>query len=375
MPIRWSASLLLCAVAPSLLAQTPENAERTTVGGYGEVHYTNLSGPKTPGSISLARFVVYLGHQFSDRIAFRSEVEVEDAKVEGGEDGGEVALEQAYLDYSLSDRTTLRAGLVLAPLGIVNELHEPPSFNGVARPGFDHDVLPTTWRELGIGAVGTLPLAGGLAYRVYLLNGLRADGFSADEGIRGGRQEGKNASFANPSITGRLEYGRPGLKLGGAFWYGGSANQDSTLGEGVFDAPFLVLSADVRFDRGPLMLRGVVARVGIRDAGAINARYGAGVASRIEGGYLEAAYNLLHLAAPGSGQRLNAFVRHERYDTQAAVPAGGVRDPALARRTTTFGLSYKPLWNVVFKGDYQLRRNRGGVAQDDVLALGIGYQF
>lgn len=372
--LRLACAFSLLLAAP-LAAQDPETEERTTVGGYGEVHYTNRSGPNSPGNISLARFVVYLGHQFSDRIAFRSELEIEDAKVEGGEDGGEVALEQAYLDYTLSDRVALRAGLVLVPVGIVNELHEPPTFNGVERPGFDHDVLPTTWRELGLGAVGTLPLAGGLAYRVYLLNGLTADGFSADEGIRGGRQAGRNASFANPSLTGRLEYGRPGLKLGGAFWYGGSANQDSTLGDGAFAAPFLVLAADARYDRGPLMLRGVVARISVKDAEEINARFGQGVGRRIEGGYAEVAYNVLHLFAPGSVHRLNAFVRHERYDTQAAVDDGTTRDAALARRTTTFGFSWKPLWNVVFKADYQLRRNRAGAGEDEVLALGAGYQF
>ena len=374
MPLCWRAAVLLILAAPTV-ARSQEPEARTTIGGYGEVHYTNLAGPHTPGEVTLARFVVYLGHQFSDRIALRSELEVEDAKVEGGEDGGEVSIEQAYLDYTLSDRVTLRAGLVLAPLGIINELHEPPSFNGVERPGFDNDVLPTTWRELGVGAAGTLPVAGGLTYRVYLLNGLKAEGFSAAEGIRGGRQEGKEASFANPSVTGRLEYGRPGLKLGGAFWYGGSANQDSTLGDAAFAAPFLVLSADARVDRGPLTLRGVVARISIKDAEEINARFGAGVGRRIAGGYAEVAYDLLHLLAPRSAQRLNAFVRHERYDTQTAVADGTTQDPSLARRTTTFGLSWKPPWNVVFKGDYQLRRNRAGVSEEEALALGIGYQF
>jgi hypothetical protein len=371
-PAAIALSLLLAA---SLAAQSQDTEERTTIGGYGEVHYTNRSGPDSPGTISLSRFVLYLGHQFSDRIAFRSELEVEDAKVEGGESGGEVAVEQAYLDYTLSDRVTLRAGLVLVPVGIVNELHEPPTFNGVERPGFDHDVLPTTWRELGLGAAGTVPLAGGLSYRLYLLNGLTADGFSAAEGIRGGRQEGKSASFANPSLSGRLEFGRPALKLGGAFWYGGSANQDSTLGQGALAAPFLVLAADARYERGPLILRGVAARISIADAARINARFGRGVGQRIDGGYAEVAYNVLHLIAPGSGHRLNAFVRHERYDTHAAVPAGTVDDPALARRTTTLGLSWKPLWSVVFKADYQFRRNRAGAGEAEVLAFGAGYQF
>src|SRR5437763_1341404 len=233
--VRWG---LLVVMAPCPL-QILAAQERTTVGGYGEVHYTNPTGPKTPPVVNLARFVVYLAHTFDDRLAFRSELEVEDAKIEGGQAGGEVSLEQAYLDYRLGDWITLRTGLVLPPVGIINETHEPPTFNGVGRPGFDHDVIPTTWREIGLGAVGTITGGSGLAYRVYLVNGLR----------------------------------------------------------------------------------------------------------------------------------------HERYDTQASVPAGVTRDRSLARRITTFGVTYKPTWNTAFKGDYALLRNAAGVGESEVLSLGVGYQF
>jgi len=369
--LRW---VPLCAVvtAPEL----PLGAqERTTLGGYGEVHYTNATGPATPGAVNFARFVAYLAHTFSDRIALRSEVELEDAKVEGGKAGGEVGLEQAYLDYRLTDWLTLRTGLVLVPVGIINETHEPPTFHGVDRPAVDHDLLPTTWREIGVGAVGAVPGVTGVSYRVYLVNGLRADGFSAGEGIREGRQEGRQASFANPSVTGRLEWARPGLKIGGSFWYGGSANADSVLGTGSFAAPVALVSADARYDVGAASFRGVVANISLSDAAAIDARYTTTVGSRMAGGYLEGAYDLLHALAPASPQRLSAFVRHERYDTQADVPAGVTRDASFARRVTTLGLTYKPTWNTAFKGDYQWFRNAGGAGEHEVLSLGVGYQF
>ncbi len=368
----------LVALLASVATLRPGGAaaqERTTIGGYGEVHYTNRTGPETPGTVDLKRFVLYLAHTFNDQIAFRSELEVEDAKLEGAQPGGEVALEQAYLDYRLSDALTVRSGLVLPPVGIINETHEPPTFNGVDRPGFDHDVIPTTWREIGVGAVGRVPGVEGLSYRVYLVNGLRSAGFSAAAGIREGRQEGREATFANPSFTGRLEWARPGLKLGGSFWYGGTANADSALGKGAFAAPITLLSADARYDVGAFLFRGVAASIWVSDAEAINTRYAVAVGSRIAGGYLEAAYNLLHALAPASSQKLNAFVRHERYDTQAAVPAGTARDETLARRITTFGLAYKPTYNTAFKGDYQLLRNKAGTGEADVLSLGIGYQF
>ncbi|HEY3279320.1 MAG TPA: hypothetical protein VGJ83_02320 [Gemmatimonadales bacterium] len=364
-------ALLACLTLPFTLAAQ----ESTTVGGYGEVHYTNPSRPNTPAEVNLRRFIVYLAHTFNDRLAFRSELEVEDAKVEGGSAGGEVALEQAYLDYRLSDRLTLRTGLVLPPVGIVNETHEPPTFNGVDRPAFDHDVIPTTWREIGVGIVGTLPVAEGLGYRLYLVNGLRADGFSDDAGLRGGRQEGREATFANPSLTGRLEWVRPGLRVGGSFWYGGTTGADTLLGTGTFDAPVALLSADVRYERGGFALRGVVATIGVSDADTINGLYGTAVGSRITGGYIEGAYDVLRLLSVGTSQRLNAFVRHERYDTQAAVPAGTTRDQGFARRITTFGLAYKPTFNTVFKGDYEVRRTVAGTGEGETLRLGVGYQF
>src|SRR2546428_4312953 len=362
----------LVLIAPCPL-QNLAAQERTRVGGYGEVHYTNPTGPKTPAVVNLARFVVYLAHSFDDRLAFRSELEVEDAKVEGGQAGGEVDLEQAFLDYRLADWITLRTGLVLPPIGIINETHEPPTFNGVDRPGFDHDVIPTTWREIGLGAVGTMPGGSGLAYRVYLVNGLRADGLSAGEGIREGRQEGREASFANPSMTGRLEWARPGVKIGGSFWYGGTADTNSAVGTGTFGAPVALLSADARYDSRPFAVRAVVATISVSDAEVINATYGQSVGSRIAGGYLEGAYDLLRLFAPASSQKLNAFVRHERYDTQASVPAGVMRDRSLARRITTVGVTYKPTWNTAFKGDYRLLRNAAGAGESEVLSLGVGY--
>jgi hypothetical protein len=370
------AALPFTSTRAAQVAAQESDEERTSIGGYGEVHYNNRSGPDTPGIVNVARFVLFLSHQFNDRIAFRSELEVEDAKVEAGHDtAGEVSVEQVYLDYMFSPAATLRAGLLLAPIGIINETHEPTTFHGVERPAFDTDVIPTTWRDIGVGLVGQIPGASGLGYRMYLLNGLVASEFTAEQGIREGRQEGQLASFANPSLTGRLEYGRPGLKVGASFWYGGSANQDPALGTGTFDNAVALVSADARYDIGPFMFRGVVANVSIADAEAINAAFASQVGSRIAGGYLEGAYNVLSKLAPASTQQLSAFIRHERYNTQASVPDGVTRDDAFARRITTFGLTYKPVYNVAFKGDYQLRRNRAGVGEDEQLSLGVGYQF
>jgi hypothetical protein len=366
-----TAGVFLVAIAPSVVGAQ----ERTTVGGYGEIHYTDSTGLGNPPTVDVKRFVVYLAHTFTERIALRSELEVADAKVAPRGSAGEVEVEQVFLDYRLADWLTLRTGLVVTPVGILNETHEPPTFNGVSRPAFDQDVIPTTWREIGVGVLGTVPWVAGLSYRVYLVNGLRAAGFSAEGGIREGSGEGQNASFANPSLTGRLEWARPGLRIGGSFWYGGTANGDSVLGIGSFAAPITLVSADARYDIGAASFRSEVATIGVRDAAAIDQRYGTAIGSRLGGGYLEAAYNLLAVLAPSSSQKVNAFVRHERYDLQAGVATGTTKDASLARRITTFGLTYKPTWNVVFKGDYQLVRNQAGVGEHEIFCLGVGYQF
>jgi len=183
--------------------------ERTTVGGYGEVHYSNPTGPKTPPVVNLARFVVYLAHSFDDRLAFRSELEVEDAKIEGGRRAGRSRSSRPTSITALRTGSPLRTGLVLPPVGIINETHEPPTFNGVDRPGFDHDVIPTTWREIGVGAVGTIAGGSGLAYRVYVVNGLRADGLSAGEGSgRDARRGARPASRTRPSPAGSSGHAR-----------------------------------------------------------------------------------------------------------------------------------------------------------------------
>lgn len=360
-------TILLLARVGGLAAQ-----DRTTLGGYGEIHYVNPSDA-TP-QVNVKRFVVFLGHHFSDRLSMRSELEVEDTKVAGGSAGGEVALEQLYIDYRLGAGATLRSGLVLVPIGILNETHEPPSFNGVARPAFEHDVIPTTWREIGMGSYGALPLEG-FSYRAYLVSGLLASGFTGAEGVRDGRQEGRQASFANPSFTGRLEYARPGLKVGGAFWYGGTSGGDPLLGIGAFAAPVLMVALDARWDGGPFAARALVGNVAVPDAGRVNSAYGTDAGRRMAGGYAEVSVNVLRLLAPASRARLPAFVRHERYDTHAAVPAATPRNGEYARRITTVGVSFLPVTPVAFKGDYSIERTAAGSNERQVLSLGVGYAF
>jgi hypothetical protein len=360
-------------------AGTEASEESTSVGGYGEVTYVEPEGP-TKGVVDVARFVVFLEHEFTPQLSFVSELEVEHTKLEGGE-GGEVAVEQAYLQYTLSERVGIRAGLVLIPAGIVNEFHEPPSFHGVRRPEFDNNVIPTTWREIGVGIVGRVPEVEGLQYRAYLTSGLHADGFSADEGIREGRFEGAEAPMTSLALSARVEYLSGGLRVGGWVYYGGAAAGNDSIAQGLFGAPVTMFGADAQYNIGDLYLRGVAARGTIAYASRINAAYHSGpgttppIGSVVGGGYVEAAYDVAKLLSPNTQQQLLPFVRWERYNTMSSVPVGVIADAANDRQAITAGLTFKPTFNTAFKLDFTMHDDSFDTKLPGELAMGVGYNF
>jgi hypothetical protein len=126
---------------------------RTHLGGYGELHYNNLDSKH---DMDFHRFVLYLGHDFTDRVRFVSEIELEhslagDGTVPNGTKPkpGELELEQAYVEFDLAAGQQAKAGLFLVPVGILNETHEPTTFYGVERNPIESNILPTTWWEGG----------------------------------------------------------------------------------------------------------------------------------------------------------------------------------------------------------------------------------
>ena len=349
-----------------------QDQPRPTVGGYGEIHYNEPDGAPR-GQIDFHRFVLFVGHSFTEKISFRSEIEIEHTKIEAGAaDGGEVALEQAYLDFRLADAVGIRAGILLAPVGLVNLTHEPPAFNGVERPAVDRVIIPTTWREAGAGIYGTP--AEGVQYQLYLTAGLNAQGFDAANGIRGGRQEGFESNPANPSLTGRVDFSpAAGLALGASF-FAGNANAGT---DSIGSAAVSLWSADVRYAAGPVALRGLVAVASIGDAALINRSTGGNVADRLFGYYLEGAYNLFPLIVPGSDIDLFLFLRYEKYNTQART-TGFTPLAQYDRIDIVLGMTLKPVYNVAVKTDYTWMRNAlnsPSAPNSGQFNLGLGYYF
>src|SRR5262245_27577147 len=206
-----------------------------SIGGYGEMLYENRAAETETGvasnaqdQIDFLRQIVYIGYKFDDRLLFNSEIEFEHSSTEHH---GSVSVEFAYVDAMLRPEINARAGLLLVPMGFINELHEPPVFLGARRPETEQHIVPSTWRAAGFGAFGE-PTPG-LSYRAYVIESLRAaadpgsgvDGFNAS-GLRGGRQNGSEAVFADIAGVVRADYSRSGVGVGGSVFYGNAGQNE-----------------------------------------------------------------------------------------------------------------------------------------------------
>jgi hypothetical protein len=347
--------------------EVPHGAPRpgtgSAFGGYGEVTLFVPAG--APSVIDMRRLVLYFGHDFSENIRFYSEIEVEHA-IASSVDKGEVAVEQAFLDGLLSKRLNLRGGIIIVPADIINVYHEPPSFNGVDRPDVDRFIIPTTWREPGVGIFGEL--AEGFRYQLYAVNGLNANGFTAASAVRDGKQEGQLAYAGDYGGVVRVDFEPVLGTVVGATFYG--ATSGNTLRAVAGRVPVWLFEADVRTRRNGFTARAEAAVLLVNDAESLNRAFAAGtpeqqtagpVASRSQGGYVEIAYDLLHLFAPASRQSLTAFGRFDYADTQAAVPPGPQAPRLEFRRTSeVVGLVYRPIPQVAHKSDLRHRQFGAG---------------
>jgi len=367
--------LLLVLLSAPVFAQATQKAPeppRTALSGYMDFHFNNPEF--SDAQLDFHRFVLLVTHSFSERIRFVGELELEHAVVEGLEEKGELELEQAYVDFLLSRSFNVRAGMMLMPIGIINERHEPPVYYGVERPFNDTVIIPTTWFEAGAGVHGEL--GRGWRYRAFIVAPLDAGEFSAEEGLREGRQKGSEANVGRPAVTGRVEYvAVRGLTLGTSGWSGRSGFQFRP----VFDVPVSLAEIDGRYSRRRLELRGQFSQVWIDNAGQLNEalalRVGVNpnIARVLRGFYGEAGYRAISNAAFGD---VGAFVRYENFDTQFRMPTGYVGLPQFDRDAWVVGATYWPDPDVAVKFDYSLVRSRSSVVQaPDSFNVGLGWWF
>ena len=337
-----------------------------TVGGYGEITYNQPESLN--GELDIQRLVLLFGYKFNDNVQFVTEIELEHVE--------EVFVEQAFVQYTLNNNVNLRGGLMLVPMGIISEYHEPTTFNGVERPSSDQSIVPTTWREIGVGVSGKFN-ALSLRYQAYIFNGFASlngtKTLGGSNGLRNGRQKGIQSTVDSPNFSAKLDYyGLPGLRLGLSGYFGSTQAEDDVEAIDGSSVGLSMLGLDARYAYKRFTARGQFIHANLTDAEDYNSLYDANVGSALHGWYLEAAYNLLPLK---NNQQLFAFTRYEAFDTHASVSGDLLKNDSYNRNEWTLGLSYHIAPGAVVKADYQIKDNATDLKVLNQLNVGLGVWF
>ncbi|WP_457601601.1 DUF3373 domain-containing protein [Hydrogenivirga sp.] len=353
------------------------NPKGVSIGGYGEAWLTSRPNKKPNTEIDLYRFILYLGYAFTEKLKFNSEIEIEHAKVEGGEESGEVAIEFAFLDYRFNRSFGIRGGMVLVPLGITNEYHEPPTYFSVRQPYLEKTLFPFTWRENGVGVYGETGL---LEYRAYVINGLRAEKgeYKSSSPFKKLKQDGSEAVSDQLGFTGRLDIKLPkNLKAGVATFISAVQN-----GSGDKLGTVSVFSPHLWWQYAGFDVRFVGAYTKVSDADRITAELDDGDPSnglevfpeKMQGFYLQVAYNVFRFT--DLDQELYVFGKYEDIDTYADAPSGYAKPTGYRFKIYNLGVSYRPHPLVALKADYVRKdvTDKDG-ADEDIYSAAITWMF
>jgi hypothetical protein len=359
-----------------------QDEDRLTVGGYAQIDYNQpiSNGAYSNGNLDVHRMVLMFGYKFNKKVQFISEVEFEHVK--------EVYVEQAFLQYEITPWLKFRGGLMLIPMGIINEYHEPSTFNGVERPNLDKYIVPTTWREIGAGFAGVFPTAA-LSYQLYVVNGFKGyDGdpyLSGANGFRSGRQKGAKSFMSSPNLTFKVNYfGISGLQLGLSAYTG---NTQSTLYNGIDKSDsesialadssvvgLTMLGMDARYNLGGLHLRGQFNYGWVSNSASYNEFTGSDLGSSLGGWYGEVSYDLFH-GVERFESGLIPFVRFEQYNTHASVEPNTSLNPSYNRSDLTVGLGWRMARGAMLKADYQVFNKKSESDSKQQFNMGVAVWF
>ena len=333
-------------------------SNKTTIGGYGELHYNNLrdqKGQSNKHEMDFHRFVLFVNYEYNDKLRLVSELELEHS-VSGDGQVGEIELEQAYVQYDVTDRTSVVGGLFVMPVGILNETHEPSTFYGVERNNVEKYIVPTSWWEGG--AMVQHEIMDGLGIDLTVTSGLKATS-DTDFDVRDGRQKVGSADAHKLAYTGRLKYTAiPGLELAGTVNYQDNFGQDAY--EGVGSAT--LYEAHAVYNRDQFGLRALYATWDI-EGSAVKALG----QDKQYGYYVEPSYRFSVY-----GEDLGVFTRYSLWDNKDG--SGSTLDTKYKQYDV--GLNWWVDKDVVLKVDYQIQDVGAGIDTElDGLNLGLGYQF
>lgn len=350
-----------------------------SIGGYGELFlgkYLGADDERAPDRADTYRFITYMGYKFSDLVLFNAEIEFEHGTTgvnKANGKTGSVSLEFMYVDLMFSKYANMRTGLLLMPMGIVNEMHEPTTFRGNFRPQVEQRIIPSTWREMGVGLYGEL--GAGLSYKLYLVGGQSAQGFDK-KGYRGGRQKGNQTIWEDKGVAARVQYDHRIFTLAGSFYTGG-ADQDPTQETEVSNT---VWEAHAIYHHKGLSLRALYAEGSIDGADKVGALQGSDspvlVPESLKGYYFEGSYDVMPLINPSSPYGVRPFGRFEKMNLNDSVPTGFEADPSLDTTEIIGGVEFIPHSDVVFKAEYSVLSSQLKDSVDvQEIRFGVGFIY
>lgn len=355
-------------LAPSA-ASTYGRGQGVSIAGYGEMLLENFGDENEAGNptgkttqFDFLRAIIYAGYRFNDKFLFNSEIEVEHAD--------EIFVEFAYLDYRATDNLGFRGGVLLVPMGLVNEFHEPTVFLGAERPVTESLIIPSTWRENGGGIYGGFDR---VSFRAYVMNGFDGLNFS-ENGVRGGRQKASRTKATSMAFTGRVDVTpTPGVFVGASVYTGDSGQGQVVVDGTEYGVRTTIFDLHGQMQVRGLDVRGLFARAHLDDAAQLNQLLDTSVGDRMQGAYIQVGYDLLS-QTNSAGVALTPYVRYEQVDTQDRLPEGLSRSLSTDNTYVTAGIELKPISNIVVKVDHAWVTNDAetGVNQFNVL---MGYAF
>ncbi|NML46715.1 hypothetical protein HHL11_23430 [Ramlibacter sp. G-1-2-2] len=376
----WSGSpapaVVPAPAAAPVAAVAPQANAGLSLFGYGELSYSRPTHDTANSVANVGRAVLGWGYRFNERTRMAAELEIENA-IASSSDSGEAAIEQMYVEHDLNSNLTAKAGLFLMPAGILNESHEPTRYFGVFRNQVETAIIPTTWRELGVGLQGTTDQ--GLRWNTGIVTGFdltkwdptSSDG--RDSPLGSIHQEGQLAKARTLATYLALNYsGIPGFNIGGSVYYGGAGQKQT--GFAAPDATVTLAEAHARWQPGRWDLSALAARGRFSGVDALNATFAGQptpVPDRFGGWYAQAAYKVWSAGE----QALWPFARYERLNTAegySGLPQGLAPTAQPDTRTVTIGANYYLHPQVVLKADYMRFFDD---SSRDRFNLGVGFEF
>ena len=389
---------------------------RLTVGGYGEavfsrnwysdeylryIHPENYKD-RSHGRFDLPHVVIYLGYDFGKGWSMSSEIEFEHGGVEtaveieneeGGEyeteveRGGEVALEQFWIQKEFMPQLKFRAGMQVVPVGATNAHHEPDQFFGVYRPEGESTIMPCTWHEVALSVLGR---AGNWAYQAMLLPGLDSERFGNYSWIKYGSASPYEFKIANnfAAATRIDNYSVPGLRLSVSGYIGNSfrntlyptassenKNVKGTVTIGSFDFAYTNYGLVARgyFDYGHLSDAARISTFNISMSNKTPSMRQEVASDAICAG-IEAGYDLFRLnpSLRNEGQRMYVFGRYDYYDAMYKMEKGSSLGWTHRHRVAG-GINWYPIKQVVIKGEYSVGILDAPYNNEPSLSIGIAY--